>query len=55
LQLLLLRLHVQLLMFEELTSQLLDLRATTLGDGRQLFATVQDCCCCCCCYGFLGW
>jgi hypothetical protein len=42
-------------MFEELTSQLLDLRATTLGERRELFALVQDCCCCCCCYGFSGW
>ena len=55
LQLLLFRLPLPLLMFEELTSQLLDLRATTLGDGTQLFAMVQDCCSCCCCYGFLGW
>ena len=42
-------------MFDELTSQLLDLQARTLGERRELFALVQDCCCCCCCYGFLGW
>ena len=53
---LLLRLPFPLpLMFEELTNQLLDLRATTLGDRRELSAMVLDCCCCCCCYGFHGW
>ena len=41
-------------MFEELTSQLLDLRADTVGQRGELFAMVLDCCCCCC-YGFVGW
>jgi hypothetical protein len=46
---LLLRLHRPLrLMFEELTSQLLDLRAGTLGRPGGLFAMVLDCCSCCC-------
>jgi hypothetical protein len=42
-------------MFERLTSDLLDLQATALGEGRQLFAMVQSCCsCCCCCYCLYG-
>jgi len=35
-------------MFAELTKELLDLRATTLGGRGELFAMVQSCCCCCC-------
>ena len=41
-------------MFEQLTSQLLDLRADTLGAHQGLFAMVIDCCCCSSCYGFRG-
>jgi hypothetical protein len=37
------------LMFDELTSELLDLTATVRGAGRELFAAVIDCCCCSCC------
>ena len=36
-------------MFDELTTQLLDLRSTMLGDKRQLYAAVIDCCSCSCC------
>jgi hypothetical protein len=37
----------------ELTRELLDLRATTLGSRKGLFAAVIDCCSCssCCCCG----
>jgi hypothetical protein len=35
-------------MFDELTSDLLDLTATVRGAGRELFASVIDCCSCCC-------
>jgi hypothetical protein len=52
LQLLLQRLPLPVLMFAELASELLDLRATALGGRRELFAMVQACCSCCCCYGF---
>jgi hypothetical protein len=41
-------------MFEQVTSQLLDLRATALGRPTGLFAAVIDCCSCsctCCCVG----
>ena len=56
LQLFMLRLHVLVrLMFAELTSELLDLRASTRGAGAALFAMVVDCCSCCCCGGFRGW
>lgn len=42
-------------MFEELTTQLLDLRAEALGERNELFAMLLDCCSCCCCYGvFIG-
>ncbi len=48
-----LRLPLRLpLMFDELTTQLLDLRAVTLGKPGGLFAMVLDCCSCsctCCC------
>ena len=55
LQLFVLRLFVPVrLMFAELTSELLDLRASTRGRGGALFAMVVDCCCCCC-GGFRGW
>ena len=37
--------------FEELTAQLLDLRASTLAAEASAFAMVQDCCSCCCCLG----
>jgi len=40
-------------MFEELTAQLLDLRAGALGKRTELFAAFLDCCCCCC-MGFRG-
>jgi len=42
-------------MFDELTEELLDLQATTHGEGRQLFALAQTCCCCssCCTCLFL--
>ena len=36
-------------MFDELTSELLDLSGRALGDSRELFAAVIDCCSCCCC------
>jgi hypothetical protein len=36
-------------MLTELTSELLDLTATTSGDRKQLFAAVIDCCCCSSC------
>jgi hypothetical protein len=39
------------LMFEELTQQLLDLRASTLGSAPTAFAMVISCCSCCCCLG----
>jgi hypothetical protein len=42
-------------MFAELTGELLDLRATALGERRELFAAVIDCCCCSCCCGGLPW
>jgi hypothetical protein len=50
-----LRLLVLVLMFAELTSELLDLRASTRGEAGALFAMVIDCCCCCCCGGYRGW
>jgi hypothetical protein len=40
------------LMFADLTSELLDLRASTHGAPGALFAMVVDCCCCCC---SIGW
>ena len=56
LQLFVLRLFVPVrLMFAELTSELLDLRASNRGQGGALFAMVVDCCSCCCCGGFRGW
>jgi hypothetical protein len=56
LQLFMLRLSVPVrLMFDELTSELLDLRASTRGAVGALFAMVVDCCSCCCCGGFRGW
>jgi hypothetical protein len=52
LQLLVLRLLVLVrLMFADLTSELLDLRASTCGKAGALFAMVVDCCC----DGFRGW
>jgi hypothetical protein len=39
-------------MFAEMTDELLDLRAATLGIRGALFAMVVDCCCCCC---SIGW
>ncbi|HZQ03613.1 MAG TPA: hypothetical protein VFA88_06310 [Gaiellaceae bacterium] len=38
-------------MFAQLTSDLLDLRATALGRPVELFAMVQTCCCSCSCMG----
>jgi len=38
-------------MFSELTNELLDLRATTLGPSGGLFAAVISCCSCSCCMG----
>ena len=35
-------------MFDELTTELLDLTASVRGAGRELFAAVIDCCSCCC-------
>jgi hypothetical protein len=36
-------------MFDELTSELLDLTASVRGGQLGLFAAVIDCCSCCCC------
>jgi len=44
-----------LTVFDELTAELLDLRADTRGSAAALFAMVLDCCSCCCCLGFIGW
>ena len=41
-------------MFNELTKDLLDLRADVKGDVTKLFAMVIDCCSCSCC-GCLFW
>jgi hypothetical protein len=38
-------------MFEELTQQLLDLRASMRGPVPAAFAMVISCCSCCCCAG----
>jgi len=38
-------------MFAELTLELLDLHATTLGQTGELFAAVISCCSCSCCMG----
>lgn len=40
-----------LLMVDELTAELLDLRASRHGVSVPAFAMVQACCCCCCCLG----
>jgi hypothetical protein len=36
-------------MFDELTNELLDLKATVHGERRGLFAAHIDCCCCSSC------
>jgi hypothetical protein len=55
LQLFVLRLRRQLLMFAMLTRELLDLRAVSLGATLPPFAMEQDCSCSCCsCCGCWG-
>jgi hypothetical protein len=50
--LLLFLLQLLLIMFRELTDELLDLQASVRGIAAPAYAMVQTCCsCCCCCIG----